>query len=200
MTQAAFARITDCRFERSVYTVSQLPSDSLPQVAFAGRSNVGKSSLLNKLVGRKHLAKTSSTPGKTRSINFYLVNNRFYLVDLPGYGYAKAPASMRKEWGRLIEEYFERSGNLKGLVLLIDCRRDPTEDDLQLLSWLSARRLPAVVVLTKADKLSRHKLNSKVKTVEHSLDLSVIPFSVVSGEGKNELLKAIAHLLGEWQK
>jgi GTP-binding protein len=188
----------DCQFVGSFYKYAQLPKDNRPQVAFAGRSNVGKSSLLNRLTGHKKLAKTSNTPGKTRSLNFYLVNDRFYFVDLPGYGYAKVSKTERAGWARLIEEYLERSERLAGLVVLLDCRRELTEHDSRLFDWLARKELPGVAIVTKADKLSRDKLNHKVQQVETETGLPAIPFSTVTGLGKRELQSAVWDLVAEY--
>ncbi len=164
-------------------------------MAFAGRSNVGKSTLLNKLVGQHKMAKVSSTPGKTRALNFFLVNNRFYFVDLPGYGFAKVPDKVRESWGELIEGYLTESPYLKGLVLLLDCRREPAGEDLQLMEWLARRELPTLMVVTKMDKLNRDKSNRIIHQVEKQLGLPAIGFSALSGLGKKELLGAIFDLI-----
>jgi GTP-binding protein len=174
-----------------------IPRDRLPEVAIAGRSNVGKSSLLNKLVGSRKLAKVSQTPGKTRALNYFIVDDRFYLVDLPGYGYAKVSKKMKEAWGELIESYLTRSESLIGLVLLLDARRDPTPEDLQLLDWLQARQLPAMLVLTKADKLTRNQLNQKLASAEQELGLPAIASSTKSGQGKRELARAVMELVNE---
>lgn len=184
-----------CQFVGSFYSAEQIPDNNLPQIAFAGRSNVGKSSLLNKLVGQKKMAKVSSTPGKTRSINFFSVNKRFYFVDLPGYGYAKVSKTERESWGKLIEKYLTESRQLMGMVLLIDARRDPTEEDLMLTEWLEKRKLPVIIALTKADKLGRGDLNNKVRASQKEFNVEVIPFSILSGIGKNEILRAITNLV-----
>ncbi|UCG61441.1 MAG: YihA family ribosome biogenesis GTP-binding protein [Candidatus Zixiibacteriota bacterium] len=189
----------DCRYIGSFYKYAQLPKDNRPQVAFAGRSNVGKSSLLNKLTGRKKLAKVSNTPGKTRSLNFYLVNDRFYFVDLPGYGYARASKSEQRDWARLIEDYLENSDRLAGLVVLLDCRREITEQDAQLFEWLAAKELPGIAVVTKADKLRRDKLNRKVRDVETETGFPAIPFSIVTGAGKREVQSAVLALVEKYQ-
>ncbi len=181
----------------SFYKYDQLPRDRRPQIAFAGRSNVGKSSLLNKLTGHKKLAKVSNTPGKTRALNFFLANDKFYFVDLPGYGYARVSKTERAGWARLLEEYLERSEDLKGLVILMDSRREATEHDLQLFEWLARRELPGIVVVTKADKLNRDKINQKVRQVEADFGLTAIPFSTITGVGKNELQSAVMELLGQ---
>ncbi|MFH2048051.1 MAG: ribosome biogenesis GTP-binding protein YihA/YsxC, partial [bacterium] len=163
-------------------------------------SNVGKSSLLNRVVGQKNMAKVSGTPGKTRSLNFFQVNDSYYLVDLPGYGYAKVSKEMRKDWGKLIEDYLGKSEELAGLVLLLDCRRDPTEQDMQLLGWLRERNIPALVTVTKTDKLTRDKTNRKVAEVEKKLGVSALAFSSVTGAGKKELVGAIYSLISEYYK
>lgn len=167
-------------------------------MALAGRSNVGKSSLLNKLVGARGLAKVSSTPGKTRSLNFFLVNETFYLVDLPGYGYAKVSKSVKAGWGKLIEDYLTRTRELAGLILLLDCRRNPTPEDLQLLGWLGEREIPALLVITKSDKLNRDQLNRKIAKIETELQLHAIASSVISGVGKIEIIRAIGELVNEY--
>ena len=188
-------KIRQCEFVDSVFHLDKLPHDRRPQIAFAGRSNVGKSTLLNRLVGHRKMAKVSNTPGKTRSLNFFLVNERFYFVDLPGYGYARVSKTERAGWGRLIEGFLHGSETLAGLVLLLDCRREPTDEDLELLSWLNESQLPALIVVTKTDKLNRDRINRKLRQVENELGLPSIAFSSVSGEGKNELLAAIGDLI-----
>jgi GTP-binding protein len=175
-----------------------LPTDTRPHVALAGRSNVGKSSLLNKLVGTKGLAKVSSTPGKTRSLNFFLVNEAFYLVDLPGYGYAKVSRTVKAGWGKLIEDYLTKSEPLAGLILLLDSRRNPTPEDMQLLAWLAKREIPALLVITKSDKLNRDQLNRKIAKTETDLQLHAIASSVTSGVGKIEIIRAIGELVNEY--
>ncbi|MCK4606870.1 MAG: YihA family ribosome biogenesis GTP-binding protein [candidate division Zixibacteria bacterium] len=185
----------DCRFVGSFYELKQLPQDRRQQIAFAGRSNVGKSTLLNRLAGRRKLAKVSATPGKTQSLNFFLVNDGFYFVDLPGYGYARVPKQVKAGWGKLIEDYLLGGDALTGLILLLDCRRDPTAEDYQLMSWLQQRELPVIVVVTKADKLNRDKVRRKVAQVEDQFGVAAVAFSSLSGQGKRELLAAIHDLV-----
>lgn len=185
----------DCKFIGSFYKLEQIPKDRRPQIAFAGRSNVGKSTLLNKLTGQKKLAKVSQTPGKTRSVNFFLINDKFYFVDLPGYGYAKVSKKERDDWAKLLEEYLSQSPHLKGIIILLDCRREPNTDDIQLIDWVATKEMPAIAVVTKADKLNRDKINQKVKQIEKNFGLSAIPFSAVNGVGKNEIFNAIESLL-----
>jgi len=182
-------------FYRSVKEAAQLPADGFAQIAFAGRSNVGKSSLLNRLVNRKSLAKTSKTPGRTRLINFFLIDESFYFVDLPGYGYAKVSRAERNEWGRMVDEYFNKAEDLKGLVLLVDCRRELNDGDRMLLDWLRQRQLAHMIVLTKADKLSRNNLVKRVREMTGELGFEPLPFSIQTGVGKKELWKWIDNLI-----
>lgn len=180
---------------------SQWPRDGGVEIAFSGRSNVGKSSLINTLLNRKGLAKTSSTPGKTRQMNYYRINleaqaaEAFYFVDLPGYGYARAPKRARVDWGRLVEPYLKSRETLSGLVQLIDARHDPTESDLQMVAWLSASEMPFLIVPTKSDKLSANKLSAQIRRTRRILsewgDFPVIPFSAKNGLGKDKVWKWI---------
>ncbi|MEA2030115.1 MAG: ribosome biogenesis GTP-binding protein YihA/YsxC [candidate division Zixibacteria bacterium] len=200
MTKTLPTKIFSCSFIGSFFDINQIPRDLRPQIAFAGRSNVGKSSLLNCIVGSKKVAKVSNTPGKTRSLNFFLVNDHYYLVDLPGYGYAKVSKAMRRDWGKLIETYLQNSKNLVGLVLLLDCRRDPTPEDYQLLDWLGTVGVPVLIAITKTDKLNRDKVNRKVMQVEKDFEVPAIGFSSVSGVGKKELLGAIGDLVHNYNE
>src|SRR2546430_8996792 len=174
------------------------PDSSLPEIAFAGRSNVGKSSLLNTLVRRKSFARVSRTPGRTREINFFRINNGFVLVDLPGYGYARISKERKSEWKPLIESYLRRTTQLRGIVLLLDIRRDPSEDDRAMLDFLAETEVPTIVALTKTDKLSKAAAKQRVADVSAALALDneqVIPFSAQSGDGRTELLEAITDLV-----
>jgi len=174
------------------------PESSLPEIAFAGRSNVGKSSLLNALVRRKSFARVSRTPGRTREINFFRVNNAFVLVDLPGYGYARISKEQKAEWKPLIEAYLRRTSQLRGIVLLLDIRREPSDDDRAMLNFLAELEVPTIVALTKTDKLSKLAARERVAEISGALSLEsdqVIPFSVNSGEGRVELLEAITDLV-----
>ncbi|MEA2062206.1 MAG: ribosome biogenesis GTP-binding protein YihA/YsxC [Gemmatimonadota bacterium] len=183
-----------------IRTLSDQWPEDLPQVAFAGRSNVGKSSLINRLVGRKRAVRTSSTPGKTRKIHFYKVNGSFYLVDLPGYGYARLPVEVRKKWQKLIERYLEGSRNLRGVVSLIDIRHQLFDSDRRMLEYLAARGIPAMAVLTKADKLSRSKQQQMAARLFGELEGTLAPeqlltVSALNGTGCERLLEAIEELL-----
>jgi GTP-binding protein len=175
------------------------PDSPLPEVAFAGRSNVGKSSLLNSLVRRKSFARVSRTPGRTREINFFRVNNGFVLVDLPGYGYARISKEKKSEWRPMIESYLRRTTQLRGIVLLLDIRREPSEDDRAMLDFLAEVEVPTIVALTKTDKLSKAAARESAAKIARSLALDseqVIPFSAHTGEGRVELLEAITSLVG----
>jgi GTP-binding protein len=173
---------------------------TLPQIAFSGRSNVGKSSLINTLLRRtrKRIARVSATPGKTRTINFFLVNERFFLVDLPGYGYAKVPRGVRDAWSEMIEWYLGASGGVHGLVHLMDARRDPTEHDLHMISYLSELGVPTLVVLTKMDKLKTTQRAKAIHRTCEGLSIGedqVLPFSSKTGEGRDTLLEALDELV-----
>jgi len=174
------------------------PPATLPEVAFAGRSNVGKSSLLNRLVRRKAFARVSRTPGRTREINFFAVNGCFVLADLPGYGYARVSRERSAQWGPLIEGYLRRSPTLRGVVQLLDVRRDPTAEDQQMLDFLAGGGVPVLFVVTKTDKLSRRAATERIGAIATALEVDeeqVLGFSATSGEGRDELAAAIAALV-----
>jgi GTP-binding protein len=174
------------------------PDSALPEVAFAGRSNVGKSSLLNSLVRRKSFARVSRTPGRTREINFFRINNGFVLVDLPGYGYARISKEKKAEWRPMIESYLRRTTQLRGIVLLLDIRREPSDDDRAMLDFLAEVEVPTIVALTKTDKLSKAAAREQAAEIARTLALEpdqVIPFSTHTGEGRVELLEAITSLV-----
>lgn len=191
-------KITGAEFVISAVKASDYPAGGLPEVALAGRSNVGKSSLLNKLVNRRGLARTSNTPGRTRLINFFLINGLFYLVDLPGYGYAKVAARERENWGKMIEKYLLKRENLKGVLLLIDSRHPPTVLDRLACDWLKNYHIPVAVAATKADKLSKVRLQRSLQTIRMELSLDgkdfLTPFSAQTGQGREELLA----IIGQW--
>ena len=176
------------------------PPSDLPEIAFAGRSNVGKSSLLNTLVRRKSFARVSRTPGRTREINFFRVNNGFVLVDLPGYGYARISKEKKAEWRPLIGEYLRRTTQLRGIVLLLDILREPSDDDRAMLDFLADVEVPTIVALTKSDKLSKTAAQARAAEISRVLSLEtdqVIQFSSHTGEGREELLEAILALLAQ---
>jgi GTP-binding protein len=174
------------------------PEPGLPEIAFAGRSNVGKSSLLNKLIRRKRFARVSNTPGRTREINFFKVNDQFVLADLPGYGYARIAKERKAEWLPLIEGYLRTSPSLRGVVQLLDVRHDPTGDDRQMLDFLAELETPTIVVLTKIDKLKPKAAQERVQEIGQLLQLDtdqMIPFSAVTGAGRDELAEALVSLV-----
>ncbi len=190
--------VKQAEFVKSATKPSQYPEAGLPEMAFTGRSNVGKSSLINTLVNRKRLVKTSSKPGHTRLINFFLINGNRYFVDLPGYGFAKVPNSEKKKWGPMVENYLTNRPTLKGVVLLTDIRRDPGAQELEFINWLAYHRIPVILVLTKADKLSRSKCLNRRKAVTRQLEIEqddMILFSAKSGHGKELLLNTIGELM-----
>ena len=191
--------ITSAEFVTSAAKPSQYPPAFLPEIAFAGRSNVGKSSLINTLVNRRHLVKTSSTPGRTQLINFFDINRQVVFVDLPGYGYAKVPASVRKTWGPMIETYLRGRQTLKGVVIIMDIRRIPGQAELNLLSWLNHYSIAGILVLTKTDKLSKSKQVQQHKLIARALEMdkkNFILFSAKSRRGKDALWNAILSLAG----
>lgn len=170
---------------------SKLPDTDLMEIAFAGKSNVGKSSLINALLNRKSLARTSATPGKTQTINFYNVNKELYLVDLPGYGYAKVSPKEKEQWGKLIERYLNTSKKLKAVFLLIDIRHEPTANDKMMYDWIVYHGYNPIIIATKLDKLKRSQIQKHIKMVKQGLDLipgtKVIPFSSVTKQGREEI-------------
>jgi GTP-binding protein len=185
--------MTEAEFMRSAASVEDFPPESLPEVAFLGRSNVGKSSLLNSLTGKKGLAFTSAKPGCTQLINFYRVNRELCLVDLPGYGYARVPAEVKARWKRLIESYLSKRRTLEMAVLLLDARRGWMEQDLELRDWLDFQRLPYIVVATKTDKLNRTEETRGLSAISAQASGStVVPFSARTGRGVRETWQAIS--------
>ncbi|HEY8418613.1 MAG TPA: ribosome biogenesis GTP-binding protein YihA/YsxC [Limnochordales bacterium] len=174
----------------------QWPRHQLPEVALVGRSNVGKSSLINHLV-KAPIARTSNTPGRTQTINFYVIDDRLCLVDLPGYGYAKVPERVKRQWAPMIEGYLHQRENLTGILQIVDMRHPPTDDDRSMAAWLRQRGLPAVVVATKADKVARGHWRGRVESIARDLDLPTIAFSAVSGAGRAELVQVVKAFLLE---
>lgn len=178
---------------------STLPDNTLPEIAFAGKSNVGKSSLINAVMNRKSLARTSAQPGKTQTINFYNINDAFYLVDLPGYGYAKANESVKAQWGKMIERYLRSSKKLEAVFLLIDIRHKPSANDKQMYQWILYQGYHPIIIATKMDKLNRSQIPKAVKTVKQGLeaekDAVVIPFSAQTKQGREEIYDLIDNLL-----
>lgn len=192
-------KIISVEFVKSVNNLEQIPKDGLKEIAFAGRSNVGKSSLINCLLNRKKMAKISSTPGKTRQLNYFRINNEFYFVDLPGYGFAKVSKAEQSQWQRLLEGYLKSNSRLRGVISIIDSRIGPTDLDQQLLVWLKSLQVQTVVVATKSDKLSKTALKNQIKKfyqeIESYIKTPILSFSAVTGMGKKELWREILTLL-----
>jgi GTP-binding protein len=189
--------IRSAKFICSAVKPEHYPSGDLPEVAFAGRSNVGKSSLINKILNRKKLVRTSKTPGRTQLLNFFEINEVYRFVDLPGYGYAKVPAEVQKRWRPMVENYLTTRVNLRGMVWLLDIRREVSKEDLTLWDWLQAQQLKVIIVITKADKLSKNKRHKQAARIAKSLGRKtqeLIQFSAISGEGKDEIWQELIRL------
>ncbi len=181
-------KVNKAEFILSAYSYRDYPHHDLPEIAFSGKSNVGKSSLINNLSNRKNLAITSSKPGRTQSINFYNINDKFSFVDLPGYGFARVPDEVKEKWRKLVNDYLYERENLQGIVQIIDARHKPSADDRLMVDWLKSAGLPFIVVATKADKLSRNKIKKQEKLIKEVLDInSVIFFSAKSVQGSKEV-------------
>ena len=187
-------------FVLSATTQNAFIRDGRPQVTFAGRSNVGKSSVINRLLNRKNFARVGATPGKTTQVNYFLIDNRVYLTDLPGYGYAKVSKEERERWGRLMESYFQAAGLITLGVLIVDARHKPTADDCTMAQWFKDTGRPMVVVANKLDKLKKSEIDPNLQVIRDTLELSeqdcLVPFSAEKGTGKTELLSAISQRLG----
>jgi GTP-binding protein len=195
-------KIKSAVFVTSAARAAQFPDTVLPEVAFAGRSNVGKSSLLNRLVNRNRLALTGQTPGKTRLVNFFLVNDSFFLVDLPGYGFARVSQAEKRRWAAVTDDYLQGREQLKLVVLLLDIRHAPTADDQAMYNWLVHFQVPAVIVAAKADKVARGRWQARIEEIRKVLGLGprgpVIPFSAQTGQGWEELWQLIAQYVSEF--
>ena len=187
--------IKQAEFKTSAVKPTQYPDDGMCEIAFVGRSNVGKSSLINTLTNRRKLVKVSGTPGKTRLINFFTINNKLYFVDLPGYGYAKVSKSEKATWGKMMEQYLINRPELKKVVLLVDCRHKPTGDDVMMYDWIKHYGYEVIVVATKKDKLTKNELQKSSKVIKETLKLGkedkILFFSSLKKEGKEELLEEI---------
>ena len=180
---------------------SKIPSNELPEIAFAGKSNVGKSSLINGLVNRKALARTSSQPGKTQTINFYNVNKELYFVDLPGYGYASVSKEVKAKWGTMIENYLHKSPTLKAVFLLIDIRHEPSANDVSMYEWILSNGFEPIIIATKLDKIKRSQVQKNLKVIKQKLnvvpDTKILPFSAQTKQGKEEILNLIEEIISE---
>ena len=191
--------IKNVNLETVIGVTSKIPQNMMPELAFAGKSNVGKSSLINALMNRKSLARTSAQPGKTQTINFYNINQALYFVDLPGYGYAKVSRQEKEKWGKMKERYLHQSKVLQAVFLLIDIRHDPSANDKLMYDWICANGFQPIIIATKADKINRSQLQKHVKMVRQGLgvdkDTVVIPFSAQTKQGRDEIYEMIDHIL-----
>lgn len=186
-------RITSAEFVKSAFAEEHWTTDKKPEIAFMGKSNVGKSSLINSLLNRKSLARTSKTPGRTQSLNFFLINEKFYFVDLPGYGFAKVPVKIQKDWGKMTQDYLAKREQLVLFIQLVDSRHAPSALDKQLHEWLIFYQKPHLVVATKADKLSKIKLDESLNEIRKEFPESeILSYSAKAGDGKNELWERIS--------
>ncbi len=194
-------KIVSAKFVTSAANPKGYPDSNLPEVAFVGRSNVGKSSLINMLVSRRSLARTGNTPGRTQLINFFLVNEKFYLVDLPGYGFARVPQKVKEKWGQMIEGYLAKRDNLRGVVMLVDARHDPTALDRQMYQWLCYYNLPTVVAVTKTDKLSKSQNIRQQQRIKKALAIQdqhfLVATSAKTGAAREELLQIIENWVSD---
>jgi GTP-binding protein len=187
-------KVISAEFVKSAVTRKDYPGEPLPEVAFAGRSNVGKSSLINTLLNKKNLARISSTPGRTQTINFFRINQNLFFVDLPGYGFAHVPIEVKKKWKPMVEGFLTGDSRLKLVILIIDARRDPNPDDATLLEWFRHYSFPLLVVMTKVDKVSRNEAGKRKQDLQRFFGLQdeeIIPFSAVTGEGREKIWKRI---------
>ncbi|HKP36679.1 MAG TPA: ribosome biogenesis GTP-binding protein YihA/YsxC [Pyrinomonadaceae bacterium] len=184
-------KIVSAEFVKSAFEEADWPRDQKPEIAFLGRSNVGKSSLMNSLLGVRGLARTSSTPGRTQAVNFFLINEKFRFVDLPGYGYARAPKDVKAKWNAAATDYLASRSQLVLSIHLVDARHEPTKQDLQLHEWLQHHDRRHLVVATKSDKLSNNELRKNTSSAKRLLESEILPFSAVTGRGREELWRAI---------
>ncbi len=191
--------IKNVSLETVIGVTSKIPQNELPEIAFAGKSNVGKSSLINALINRKSLARTSSQPGKTQTINFYNINGELYFVDLPGYGYAKVSQQEKEKWGKMIERYLHQSKVLK--AVLVDIRHDPSANDKTMYEWILSNGFHPIIIATKADKINRSQLQKQIKAVRQGLgadkDTVVIPFSAQTKQGREEIYEVVDRLMAQ---
>ena len=192
-------KISSVDFVTSAVRRSQYPTDNKPEFLLVGRSNVGKSSFINTLINRKNLARTSSIPGKTQTLNFYLINKEFYLVDVPGYGFAKVSKKLKNKFGMIIEDYLKMRENLKEVFMLVDFRHKPTEDDVLMYNYLKYYNIPVTIIATKSDKVSRNSYDKNTKIIRETLNMvdedNIILFSIVNKTGKKEVRDRILEII-----
>lgn len=193
--------IKNVNLETVIGVTSKIPQNEMPEIAFAGKSNVGKSSLINALMNRKSLARTSAQPGKTQTINFYNINDTLYFVDLPGYGYAKVSQQEKEKWGKMIEKYLRQSKVLKAVFLLVDIRHEPSANDKIMYEWILSNGFHPIIIATKADKINRSQLQKQLRAVRQGLnvdkDTIIIPFSAQTKQGREEIYELIDHMIGQ---
>lgn len=194
--------IHKAEYAASAVKYEQYPAGTAPEIAMAGRSNVGKSSLINAFLGRRNLARTGNTPGKTQTLNFYRVNDQWFLVDLPGYGYAKVSKAVNAGWGPMIENYLKKREQLRAVIQIVDIRHAPSKQDVEMQQWLRGMGIPTMVVATKADKIARGQWQKHLQVIAKTLELPdvdlILPFSAQTGAGKEELHEALEEILGEF--
>ena len=189
-------KIINAEFEKSAFEEQQWPSEGLPEIAFMGRSNVGKSSLINSLLGVRGLARASSTPGRTQALNFFSINKRFRFVDLPGYGYARVPQAVKQTWGEMVTNYLAKRRSLVLSIHIVDSRHEPTKLDLQLRDWLRHHTKPQIIVATKTDKLSQNELRRNIEQARRVLGSGeIVPYSATTGAGRDQLWRLIEQAL-----
>ncbi len=192
-------KIKNVNLETVCGVTSTLPQNALPEIAFAGKSNVGKSSLINALMNRKSLARTSGQPGKTQTINYYNINSELYFVDLPGYGYAKVSKEEKERWGKMVENYLHSSKQLKAVFLLIDIRHEPSANDKNMYDWICSNGFTPIIIATKLDKINRSQIDKNMKTIRTTLDVkkesTMIPFSALTKQGREVIYEAIDQIL-----
>ncbi|HHU18807.1 MAG TPA: YihA family ribosome biogenesis GTP-binding protein [Bacilli bacterium] len=192
-------KVTQAEFTISAVAPKQYPAENLPEIALAGRSNVGKSSFINKMINRKALARTSSKPGKTQTLNYYFINEFFYFVDVPGYGYAKVSKTEREAWGKMMETYFSEREPLRATILVVDIRHKPTNDDVMMYDFLKHYQIPVIIIATKLDKIKKGQVNKQVKLIKETLAVEpedqVIPFSSETAQGKETAWQVIQSYL-----
>lgn len=194
--------IKNVNLETVIGVTSKIPENQMMEIAFAGKSNVGKSSLINALMNRKSLARTSAQPGKTQTINFYNINEELYFVDLPGYGYAKVSEQEKAKWGKMIEKYLHQSKMLHAVFLLIDIRHDPSANDKQMYEWILSNGFHPIIIATKLDKINRSQIQKQVKAIRQGLEVEkdtiIIPFSSETKQGREEIYELIDQMLAEF--
>jgi GTP-binding protein len=195
-------KVINCKIEITAVNSGQFPISDRPEIVFAGKSNVGKSSIINLILGRKSLARVGATPGKTRQINFYNVDEKIFFVDLPGYGYANVSQEVTKNWGRMIENYIEKRKQIALVIFIVDIRHKPSENDILMYNWINYHKLPCIIATSKSDKLKRSQIEQHLKVIRETLEVApeipILPFSALKKVGKEELWEYIDKSLANW--